>query len=59
MMKLKFSPWSAVLGLLILLMIASILGLVPYVTPMNVFWLVVTVACVWAIMTIFFGKKKS
>lgn len=58
-MKLKLSPWSVVLGLLILLMIASILGMVPYVSPMNVFWLVVTVACVWGIMTIFFPKKKS
>jgi hypothetical protein len=58
-MKLKFSPWSVVLGLLILLMIASILGLVPYVTPMGVFWLVVTVTCIWAITTIFFPKKKS
>jgi len=58
-MKIKLSPWSAVLGLLMLLMIASILGLVPYVTPMNVFWLVVTVACLWGIKTIFFPKKKS
>lgn len=58
-MKLKFSPWSAVLGFLVLLMIASILGLVPYVTPMNVFWLVVTVFCFWAIMKLFFSEKKS
>ncbi len=58
-MKLKLSPWSIVLGLLILLMIASILGMVPYVSPMSVFWLAVTVACIWGIKTIFFPKKKS
>jgi hypothetical protein len=58
-MKIKLSPWSVILGLLILLMVASMLGLVPYVSPMNVFWLVVTVACVWGIMTIFFPKKKT
>ncbi|HTY89847.1 MAG TPA: hypothetical protein VMC84_01595 [Methanocella sp.] len=58
-MKLTFSPWSAALGLLVLLMIASILGLVPYVTPISVFWLVVTVFCLWAIKKIFFSEKKG
>jgi hypothetical protein len=57
-MKLKFSPWSAALGFLILVMIASILGWVP-LTYWNVFWIVVTVACVWAIMRIFFPEKKK
>jgi hypothetical protein len=57
-MKLKFSPWSAALGFLILVMVASILGLIP-LTYWNVFWIVVTVACVWAIMRIFFSEKKS
>jgi len=59
-MKIKLSPWSAVLGLLMLLMdrLRSS-GAVPYVTPMNVFWLVVTVACLWGIKTIIFPKKKS
>jgi uncharacterized membrane protein YuzA (DUF378 family) len=57
-MKVKFSPWSIALGLLVLVMIASILGWVP-LTPWNVFWIVVTVASVWAIMKIFFSEKKS
>ncbi len=58
-MGLKFSPWSVVLGLLVILMVAAILGLVPYVSPMNVFWLAVTVFCVWGIMKLFFSEKKS
>ena len=57
-MKLKLSPWSAALGFLILLMIASMLGLVP-LTPWNVFWMVLLVACVWLIMRVFFSGKKS
>lgn len=57
-MKLRFSPWSVALGLLLLLMIASLLGLVP-LTSWNIFWMVVTVACVWAIMRIFFPEKKK
>ena len=58
-MKLKFSWWSAILLLLVLLMVASLFGWVPYVTPTNIFWLVITVFCVWLIMRIFFSEKKS
>jgi hypothetical protein len=57
-MKLRLSPWSAALGFLILLMIASILGLVPFITPWDVFWMVLLVACVWLIMRVFFSGKK-
>jgi hypothetical protein len=57
-MKLKLSPWSAVLGFLILLMVASILGILP-LTPMEVFWIVLLVACVWLIVRVFFSGKKS
>lgn len=57
-MRLKLSPWSAALGLLLLLMIASMLGLVP-LTPWNVFWIVLLVACVWLIMRVFFSGKKG
>jgi uncharacterized membrane protein YuzA (DUF378 family) len=57
-MRIRLSPWSIVLGLLVLVMIASILGWVP-LTPWNVFWIFITVASVWAIMWIFFPKKKS
>lgn len=56
-MKLKLSPWSAILGLLLLLMVASILGLVPYLTATHIFWIAVTVACVWLIMRVFFSGK--
>ena len=58
-MKLKFSWWSAILLLLILLMVASLFGVVPYVTTMDIFWLVITVFCVWLIMKVFFSEKKS
>ncbi len=55
-MKLRLSPWSAILGLLLLLMVASFLGLVP-LTATQIFWIVVTVACVWLIMRVFFSGK--
>jgi hypothetical protein len=58
-MKIKLSPWSIVIGLLVILMALSMLGVVPYVTPMNVFWLVVTVATVWLIIRVFFSEKKG
>jgi hypothetical protein len=56
-MKLKLSPWSAVLGFLILLMVAAILGILP-LTPTEVFWIVLLVACVWLIVRVFFSGKK-
>ncbi len=58
-MALKLSPWSAALGLLILLMLAAILGLVPFLTPWDVFWMVLLVACVWLIVRVFFSGKKG
>jgi hypothetical protein len=57
-MKIRFSPWSIALGLLVLLMIAAILGWIP-LTPWNIFWIVVMVASVWAIKKIFFSEKRS
>ncbi len=58
-MAFKLSPWSAALGLLILLMLAAILGLVPFLTPWDVFWMVLLVACLWLIVRVFFSGKKS
>ncbi len=57
-MKLKFNPWIAAVGLLLVLMILSFFGMIP-VKPFDIFWLVITVACVWAIMKIFFSDKKK
>ena len=57
-MRLRLSPWSAALGFLILLMVASMLGLVP-LTSWNVFWMVLLVACVWLIVRVFFSGKKD
>jgi hypothetical protein len=58
-MKVKLSPWSVALGLLIILMAASIMGLVPFFTPWDVFWMFLLVACVWLIVRVFFSGKKS
>ncbi len=56
-MAIRLSPWSAALGFLILLMIASMLGLVS-LTASNIFWMVLLVACVWLIVRVFFPGKK-
>jgi len=58
-MRLRFSWWSAVLGLLVLVLVAAMFGWIPYVTPTNVFWLAVTVFCVWIIWKYFISDKKS
>ena len=58
MRKIRLSPWSIALGLLVLVMIAAILGIVP-LTPWNVFWIVVTVFCVWAIMRFLFPPENN
>lgn len=55
-MKPRLSPWVIILGLLLLAEIGSMLGIIP-IDPINIFWLVVTVACVWAIMRFLFTKK--
>lgn len=57
-MKLKFSPWIAALGLLLVLMILSYFSMIP-IKPWDIFWLVITVACVWAIMKMFFSDNKK
>ncbi|MCD1293583.1 hypothetical protein CUJ83_01045 [Methanocella sp. CWC-04] len=56
-MDIKFSWWSAVIGLMLLLMILSVIGIVQ-VNTMDIFWIVVTVACIWAIMRLFFPKDR-
>ena len=58
MMDIKFSPWSALIGLLFLLMIASMLHLLP-ITYWFFFWLVIIVACIWALKRIFYPEKKE
>ena len=58
-MPLKLSPWSVALGLLLILMVATILGWVPFLTPWDVFWMVMLVACVWLIKRVFFSGKKE
>lgn len=58
-MRPRLSPWSAAIGLLVLLMAAAILGLVPYVQPMDVFWLAVTVFCAWCIKRLLFPEKGN
>ncbi len=58
-MPIKLSPWSVAMGLLIILMAATILGLVPFFTPWDVFGMFLLVACVWLIVRVFFPGKKS
>lgn len=58
-MAIKLSPWSAMLFLLVLLMVATIFHLVPFFTPWDVFWMVMLVACVWLIVRVFFSGKKE
>ncbi|MGE5556937.1 MAG: hypothetical protein ACM3QV_00235 [Caulobacteraceae bacterium] len=55
-MKLKFTWWSAVIGILLLAMILSILGVIK-VDAISIFWIVVTVACVWAMIRLVFTKR--
>lgn len=57
-MKLKLSWWSIALGLLALLIIFSMFGIVK-LDAWSIFWLAVTVFCVWAIMRLFFPKKTE
>jgi hypothetical protein len=57
-MKPRFTPWVLVLGLLLLAEIGSIFGIVP-ISSMDIFWLVVTVACIWAIMKFLLPKKEA
>ncbi len=57
-MKLKFNPWIAAMGLLLVLMILAFFNMIP-IHPFDIFWLVITVACVWAIMKIFFSDRKK
>ncbi|MDI6896306.1 hypothetical protein [Methanocella conradii] len=55
-MRLRFSVWVAVLGFLLLVMLAAVLRLLP-INPWDVFWLFVAVACVWAMLRILPGEK--
>lgn len=57
-MNLKLSWWSIALGLLALLIVFSMLGIVT-LDAWSIFWLAVTVFCVWAIMRLFFPKKTE
>ncbi len=57
-MKLRFSPWVIVLGLLLLAEIGSIFGIIP-ISTMDIFWLAVTVACIWAILKFLLPKKET
>ena len=59
-MKPRFTPWVIVLGFLLLLEIVSIFfsNIIP-LKPMDIFWLAVTVACVWAIMKFLLPRKEA
>ena len=57
-MKPRFTPWVLVLGLLLLAEVGSIFGIIP-VSTMDIFWLAVTVACIWAIMKFLLPKKEA
>ena len=57
-MKPRFTPWVIVLGFLLLAEIGSIFGIIP-ISTMDIFWLAVTVACVWAIMKFLLPKKEA
>ena len=57
-MKLRFSPWVIVLGLLLLAEIGSIFSIIP-ISTMDIFWLAVTVACIWAILKFLLPKKET
>lgn len=57
-MKLRFTPWVIALGLLLLAELGSLLGILP-ISSIDIFWLAVTVACVWGLMTFVFPKKQA
>ncbi len=57
-MKPRFTPWVIVLGFLLLVEIGSVLGIIP-IGIMDVFWLAITVACIWAIMKFLWPKKEA
>jgi hypothetical protein len=57
-MKPRFSPWVIILGLILLAEIGSVFGIIP-VSPMDIFWLAVTVACIWAILKFVLPKKET
>lgn len=54
-MKLKLSVWSAALILLLALLVLNLLRIIQ-IDPWGIFGLAVTLACVWAIYTIFIKK---
>ncbi len=56
-MRVRLTAWVAILGLLLLVMLAAVLRLLP-ISPWDVFWLFVAVACVWAMLRIFYEGKK-
>lgn len=57
-MKLRLTWWSIAIGLVLLAMILSLLGII-HIDVIGLFWIVVTIACVWTIMKIFFSGKRA
>ena len=57
-MKLRINSWIVVLGFLVLAEIAAVLHLLP-IKPSDVFWLAITVGCLWLIFRIFLQKPEN
>jgi presenilin-like A22 family membrane protease len=55
-MKIKLSPWSIALLLIIIVLALNIFHVIN-VDPWGIFGIVVSVACAWAIYYIFLRKK--
>ena len=55
-MKIKLSPWSLVLLLIVIVLALNVLHVIS-VDAWGIFGLVVSVACAWAIYYIFLRKK--
>lgn len=54
-MKLKFSWWSAAIGFLMIMIALSVAGIIN-VDATGIFWIVVTIACIWAMFRLFLKK---
>ncbi len=55
-MKLRFTPWVIILGLLLLAELCSLFGILP-ISSIDIFWMAVTVACLWGIATFLLPRK--
>lgn len=55
-MKIKLSPWSLVLLLIVIVLALNVFHVIS-VDAWGIFGIVVSVACAWAIYYIFFKKR--